>query len=159
MMDLLSFPDNARVWIYASDQQIPDTKVDAVHEQIIAFTKQWTSHQQSLKATGGLLHQYFLIFVVDDGINKPGGCSIDSSVKFVQKLGDELGVDFFNRNIFYYIEDENVHAIYKDEISSAYQAGIINDNTLFFDSLVQTKGEFQQQWLKPLSHSWQKRFV
>jgi hypothetical protein len=158
-MDLLSFPDNSRVWIYGADQKIPDHLVNSIHEKIVSFTREWSSHQQALKATGGLLHNYFVVFVVDDGYNKPGGCSIDSSVRFIKSLEKEFDLDFFNRNIFYYIDKETVKAISRSEMSKAIDEGIINEDSLFFDTLVQTKSDFQNQWLKPLKYSWHAKLI
>lgn len=159
MMDLLSFPENARVWIYAADKQVPEEITAAVYNKILAFTKEWSSHQQALKATGGLLHNYFIVFVVDDGYNKPGGCSIDSSVRFIRNLETELNIDFFNRNIFYYLQDEEVKSIRREDLPQALQDNLINDNTLFFDTLVQTKIQFQKEWLKEFKDSWQKKLI
>jgi hypothetical protein len=159
MMDLLSFPENARVWIYAGDKQVPEEITGDIYNKILAFTKEWSSHQQALKATGGLLHNYFVVFVVDDGYNKPGGCSIDSSVRFIRNLGTELNIDFFNRNIFYYLQDEKVKAIRREDLHQAIEDKQINDNTLFFDNLVQTKSQFQKEWLKEFKDSWQKKLI
>ncbi len=159
MMDLLSFPDNARIWIYAADHEIPKDKVSEVHNRIFDFTKEWSSHQQALKATGGLLHNYFIVFVVDDGYNKPGGCSIDSSVRFIKSMGEELNVDFFNRTVFYYLDNETVQVISKDDLPKALDEGRINESTLFFDTLVQTKLDFQKHWLKPLKQSWHSKLI
>jgi len=159
MMDLLSFPDNARIWIYAADREIQDDKVTAIHNRIVDFTREWSSHQQALKATGGLLHNYFVVFVVDDGHNKPGGCSIDSSVRFVKSLGEELNVDFFNRTVFYYLDNETVKVISKEDLPEALDEGRINESTLFFDTLVQTKVNFQKHWLKTLKKSWHSKLI
>ena len=158
-MDLLSYPDNARVWIYAADLKIPEDRVEAIYKRITDFAKEWSSHQQALKATGGLLHNYFIVFVVDDGYNKPGGCSIDSSVRFVKSLGEELELDFFNRNVFYYLDNDTVKSISRNDLQGAMEEGRLNENTLFFDTLVQTKSDFQKHWLKKLGESWQMKLI
>ncbi|MEO6189842.1 MAG: hypothetical protein ABIO44_05145, partial [Saprospiraceae bacterium] len=87
MLDLLAFPDDSRIWIYASDKIIPDKQVSEIHSSIQEFTKSWQSHQQDLAATGGILHNHFIILVVNENKNSPGGCSIDKSIHYVQSLG------------------------------------------------------------------------
>jgi hypothetical protein len=159
MIDLLSYPDSARVWIYAADRELTNDQAELINKRIEAFCKQWTSHQMALKATGGLLHNFFIVFVVDDGFNKPGGCSIDASVKFIHSLSDEFQTDFFNRNIFYYLQGEAIYSIHKDDMMQALNQGILTDDTLFFDTLVQTKNEFQHNWLKPLKNSWHRKII
>ena len=106
MLDLLAFPDHSRVWIYSSDQEIPDQSIPEIHQEIQAFAKNWLSHGSGLKATGGILHNYFIVLLVDEISNKPGGCSIDTSVKFIQSIGEKYNVNFFNRRIFHYIKNE-----------------------------------------------------
>lgn len=159
MMDLISFPDSSKIWIYASDREIKGDLILYTQTKISEFTKTWSSHNQALRATGGLLHGYFLVFVVDDGFNNPGGCSIDHSVRFVKDLGNELNVDFFNRNLFYYLEKEKVKLILKEDLQSSFEQGIFTSNTLFFDTMVANKINFQKEWLKPLSKSWHSKFL
>ncbi|HEX5624562.1 MAG TPA: hypothetical protein VFX48_00990 [Saprospiraceae bacterium] len=159
MMDLLSFPDQARIWVYAADQPIPEEQVPVVYQAILDFTAEWSSHQKALRATGGLLHRRFLVLVVDADFNTPGGCSIDVSVHFVKHLGKELGIDFFDRNLFYYIDQEEVLPIRKDQMGEALEQGRIHPETLFFDTLVSQKAAFQKEWLKPLKDSWHYRLL
>ena len=159
MLDLLAFPDHSKVWIYASDKFIDDTDIPNIHYEIKQFADQWVSHASGLKATGGILHNYFIVLVVDEQINKPGGCSIDSSVRFIKSIGEKYNVDFFNRNIFHYIQNEEILSIEKSNLDTAYQSKKITDNTLFFDPLVDSKITFIKQWLKPFGNSWHKRLM
>lgn len=159
MMDLLSFPDHSRVWIYGADKPIDPALIADLNTELFDFAKKWSSHQVSLKATGGLLHGVFAIFVVDETGNKPGGCSIDGSVQFIRKLGDKADVDFLNRQILYYLKDETVKCIPLNQLKSALASNEVNMETLFFDTLIQDKLSFQKFWLKPLKDSWQSRFL
>ncbi len=169
MHDLLAFPDTSRVWIYQANKRLPGDDIGTVNSRIIDFSKQWTSHNQQLKATGGLLHDMFLVLVSDESRSgatpsqsygvQASGCSIDSSVKFVKQIGEEYGVDFFDRLYFSYLQDEQVMQLHRDEIADAYRDKLISDDTLFFDNLVKDKGEFLARWLTAFGQSWMKRFV
>ncbi len=159
MLDLISFPDHARLWIYGSDQKIADPLIPKLFNQIHSFSKNWVSHNSGLRSSGGILHNYFAILIVDEDWNKPGGCSIDSSVHFIQSLEKEYQLQFFNRDIFHYLNQDNVVTIHKDSLAEAYSTGSIHDESLFFDPLVNTKSAFQKEWVKPLHASWQKRFL
>jgi len=159
MMDLISFPDYSRVWIYASDKKIPESLIWELNNKIYLFSQDWISHQKALRATGGLLHAYFLILIVDQQVNQPGGCSIDSSVRFIQNLGAEYQLDFFNRNLFYYLKDSEVQTISRMELQKQEIPLEINQETLFFDNLVTDKISFQKSWLKPLKDSWHSKFI
>jgi len=55
--------------------------------------------------------------------------------------------------------EEEILTIHHSDLAAAYQAGTVDGDTFFFDNLVKDKGDFLQNWIKPLMHSWHKRFV
>ena len=159
MNDLMSFPDQTRVWIYAANKIIPPTQAEKIHEAVYDFAKHWSSHHQAVEATGGFMHGVFIVLMVNEQINKPGGCSIDGSVQFIRKLGQQFDVDFLDRQILYYIMDNQVHVLPLSQLNEAYQSGKINSETLFIDTLVQDSASFKKAWLKTLKVAWQRRLL
>jgi len=159
MQDLLAFPDHARVWIYQSPIPVDEDKVSEVNQHLKEFATKWTSHSRELHATAGLLHDRFLVLVVNEASAEASGCSIDASVRFVQQIGGHYGVDFMDRIHFAYLENDEVKMVHKDEFARLYASGEVNDETLVFDNLVRTKEDFVGKWVKPLGESWMKRFV
>lgn len=144
MYDLISFEDNARVWIYSADKKLVGEDIARANQMINEFAKSWVSHNVGLKATGGLMHGVFAVLVVDQEYNNPGGCSIDQSVRFMQELGQKFNVDFFNRQLFYYLNNEQLELIHMNDLQSAYSNGMVDFDTLFYDTLVQDKMNFQK---------------
>lgn len=159
MHDLLAFPDASRVWIYQGNKPMPVDEIGTLNARIIDFSRQWTSHNRQLRATGGLLHDMFVVLVSDESQAGASGCSIDTSVRFVRQLGEEYEIDFFDRLNFAYLHDEEVHRLHRDQIADAYRDQRITDDTLFFDNLVKDKGEFLKRWVTPFGESWLKRFA
>jgi len=159
MLELISFPDTARIWIFQGDKKVPDDKVNAVHYRIQEFTEAWTSHQNALTANGGILHQRFIIFVVDESKAGASGCSIDKAVHFVQSLGHHLQIDFFNRNRYSYIIDDDVYNVSPQEMKDLFNNGDITDETFVFDNLVNNKSDFINKWTTPFGDSWVKKVV
>ena len=41
-------PDEARVWIYATNRYLSDEEVIAIERELSAFLTQWTAHKLSL---------------------------------------------------------------------------------------------------------------
>ena len=159
MQDLLAFPDHSRVWIYQSPVPIQDDKVSEVNQYLQEFAVKWTSHDRALHATAGLLHDRFLVLVVNEANADASGCSIDTSVRFIQQLNQNYGVDFMDRLHFAYLAKDEVVVVHKDDFERLYREGEIDDSTLVFDNLVRNKGDFVRSWVKPLGESWMKRFV
>lgn len=152
-------PDTTRVWIYQANKPFPAEQVGQVTEEIRAFVESWTSHNRNLKAHGDLLHDRFVILMVDESSADASGCSIDKSVYFLKNLQAKYGVDLFDRMFFSFKEGEEVITLNRSSFAQAYREGRINDDTLVFDTLVKNKAELDQALLKPLKDSWHKRMV
>ncbi len=152
-------PDTTRVWIYQSNRAFTPIEVEQMTAQINQFTDQWVSHNRALRTFGKLYHQQFVVLMVDESQAGASGCSIDSSVKFVKGLEGQYAVDFFDRLNFAYQEGEKVKTAAKEEFAQLYKNGVINDETVVFDNLVKSKGDFDLAWQKKLGDSWHKRFV
>jgi len=151
-------PDS-RVWIYQSNRTLSDVEVDKINPMLSEFSAQWVSHNQQLKAAGEILYNRFLVLMVDQTMAGASGCSIDSSVRFITDLGNQIGVSFFDRMTFPYRKNDQIQFASKDEFEQLFANGVIDDNTVVFDNLVKTKKELESVWEKPLAQSWHKRFV
>lgn len=159
MRDLIAFPDESRIWIYQSVKPFYGEEQERANQQILDFVRDWTSHNRMLKATGGIIHNHFIILVVDESKAGASGCSIDKSVRFVQFMEQEHQTQLFDRMMFSYIADQEVRFVRKEELAHLYESGAIDDETRFFDPLVNTKGEYLERWLVPFGQSWHKRMM
>ncbi len=154
-----TLPDTTRVWVYQANRPFRDEDIPAVREKVRAFAQSWVSHNRQLRAHADVLHNRFIVLMVDEGQADASGCSIDKSVYFLKQLQAEYGVNLFDRMVFSYKDGEEVITVPREEFTRLYQEGKINDDTLVFDTLVNTKGALDENWLKPLSQSWHKRMV
>jgi len=154
-----SLPAETRVWIYQSSRSFTAEESAAIKKAISDFAQSWVSHNQALKAFGDLYHNQFVVLMVDETQAGASGCSIDSSVKFIRHLQQQLGVDFFDRMTFAWKDGTEVKTAHRTEFSELYKQGLINEETLVFDNLVATKGAFEDAWVKPLKESWHARMV
>lgn len=154
-----TLPTTTRVWIYQADQPFSTSAVPTIKEEIKSFVESWTSHNRYLKGNGDLLHDRFVILLVDESSAGASGCSIDKSVHFMKQLQAKYGVNLFDRMRFSYKEGENVKTVGREAFAQAYQNGEINDDTPVFDTLVKNKGELDEKFIKPLKESWHKRMV
>lgn len=152
-------PDSTRVWIYQANQPFKEEDIPEIRREAQAFAQSWISHNRQLRAHADVLHNRFIVLMVDESQADASGCSIDKSVYFLKQLQAEYGVDLFDRMAFSFKDGEEVFTVPREEFARLYQEGRINDHTLVFDTLVSTKEELDQKWLKPLSQSWHKRMV
>lgn len=149
----------ARVWIYQAHTPFRAEDIAAVNAHLQEFARQWVSHNNQLLAEGTLLHDRFVVLAVDESQAGASGCSIDSSVKFIKQLGAQYDRDLFNRMRFSYEKDGEVHTVSRDEFGALYASGAIHDDTIVFDTLVDTVEKLHAGFRKPLKDSWHARFV
>ena len=154
------FSDQSRIWVYQSNREFTESEVGEMNAHLAKFAQKWVSHQHQLIAHGEVLHQRFVVLMVDDVQgNGASGCSIDASVKFVQELGKAYRTDLFNRLEFAYFDEGKVKVIHKTELPKLLEEGVISEETLFFDNLVKDKGALKDRWMVPLKDSWHRRFA
>ena len=151
-------PETAKVWIYQSDKNIASNQIDYLRGQAEAFCEQWSAHNTPLKSAYKILHNKFLVLAVDEGFNAASGCSIDSSVRFVQTVEKELGINFFDRTQVAFLIEDNVYTTDLHSVKVEITSGKIEPETLTFNLQAQNVAEFERNWLLPAQESWMKKY-
>ncbi len=160
LRELIALDNSSKVWIYQADREFTYDELDEIRELLFPFVDEWSSHGSNVPAYANVFHRRFLCFFADESqFSGVSGCSIDSSVAFVKKIGEKYNVNFFDRMQYAYMEDEDIRTVHNNKLNEAKESGEIKDETLFFDNLVSTKEKFLKQWLVPLQDSWHKRML
>ena len=145
--------------IFQSDRPFSEFESVEIQHKLDHFTAEWSSHGNLLSAGGQLLHNRFVVLVVDESRFGASGCSIDKAMRFVQELGNAYGVDFFNRYLFSYVEGSSVKTVDRSTFAQLFATGKINDDTMVFDTLLTDADEFSTAFLKKLGNSWHRKMV
>ncbi|MCB0661467.1 MAG: hypothetical protein KDC24_01910 [Saprospiraceae bacterium] len=154
-----TFAPSSRVWVYLASRDLTSEEVQAIEPVLNQFTQQWVSHNRQLKAAGKVLYNRALVLMVDESQAGASGCSIDSSVHFIESLGNQVGVNFFERFAFGAKLDDGVRFFNREEFKNAYQNGLVTNETLVFDNLVNSKESLEAKGWMPLEKTWLKRMV
>ncbi|MBL0741856.1 hypothetical protein [Chryseolinea lacunae] len=154
-----TLPDHSRLWIYTSNKKFSSTEIEILSEALRAFTEQWLVHGEPMKASFDIVDNRFVLLAADEGYNAASGCSIDGSVRTLKALGEQLNADFFDRaQVAFRIHDEVV-TIPLGDLKRKFEEGLWTAETLFFNTLVDKKGNLSSQWLTPAGSSWLKRYL
>jgi hypothetical protein len=148
---------HSKVWIYQSDKHIDDAQVALIKDEVKQFVSVWTSHSQKVIAGADVLFNYFIVLAADEQQVQVGGCSIDSSVQFMQRLAEKYNLNFFDRFFTVYVLNDKIHGADKNTFQQLIENGTLNEATPVFNNLVQNVAELQTKWLVPLHQSWHKR--
>lgn len=131
-----------------------------INDDIIRFCEQWTSHNRELKAIGGVMHDQFVVLVVDETKASTSGCSIDKSVAFVKNLEQKYNRTLLERDKVAWLDEKGeIHTIPLQQLKEAVTSGKMHMETKVFDNLVANRRDYITRWTVPLGQSWMKRFV
>lgn len=157
--ELQNFSPLSRIWVYQSSRPFDSAEQTQIDAELKAFAKQWAAHNIQLKATGFVAEGRIVILAVDETNAGASGCSIDTSVHFIQSLEKKYHCALFDRTIVNYFSDKGVETVHLSELSALYQKALIQDDTLVIDPLVQNKSDFETGFKIPLGKSWLHNFT
>jgi hypothetical protein len=155
-----TFSPASRVWMYVADRALTDAEAATVDAQMQVFCKQWTAHNVALKARGEVFGHRVLLLMVDESQAGASGCSIDKSVHFLEQLGHDMQIDWFNRMQLGWLDESNTLQIAPlNAFSEMVTTGLIRPDTLVLNTLVDTLEKLQTKFWLPFELSWQKKLV
>src|SRR5688572_29726568 len=108
MISIEKMPDDSRVWVYQSNRPLEETEEKEVLEKISVFLSGWAAHGEELKAGASIFYHRYVIIAADEAQVTASGCSIDKLVHFLKDLGVSMNVDFFNRLLTGYFENDHL---------------------------------------------------
>ena len=159
---LVSFdklPLNSRVWVYSSNRKFIQKEIISIRKDLENFLSNWTSHNQNLETGFELRYDRFIIIAVNQEINNASGCSIDNCVRFIKKLENKYEVDLLDKMNVIYKQDKHLYHKKLNEFISMYKNNLVSLNTIVFNNLVNTVGEYKLKWEVPVKESWHNRFM
>jgi len=150
----MQFSENSRVWVYQANRELTVTEVNQIQTELDNFTIGWTAHNNQLLAKAEVRYNRFLILIVDESQAGASGCSIDKSVRFMQQLEQEFGINLFDRFNLAYRDGENVLSAPRLAFEEKIKQKEIDTQTVVFNNMVQNLKELNTKWEVPFKDSW-----
>jgi hypothetical protein len=148
------FDPDSRVWVYQSNRLFTISEALQVEEMIDQFAKNWLSHGVPVKAAAHLFFGQFVVLMADETATGVSGCSTDSSVRLIKEIETTFAVNMFDRLALAFIIKEKVQILPMPQVKYAIEQGFITADTLFFNNIVLTKKELENNWIIPAKDSW-----
>jgi hypothetical protein len=149
-----SFHPQSRVWVYQSNRLLGIDEALETEELLKEFARQWNSHGVPVKGEAHLFFGQFIILIADETATGVSGCSTDSSVRLIKDIEQRFGVNMFDRTTLAFVIKDKVQLLPLSQLQYAFDNGFINNDTLYFNNLVQTKEELESKWIVPIKESW-----
>lgn len=153
-----TLPEDARIWVYPSSRKFYPQEIEGLTAKINDFIVSWKSTDENFKASFQVLHDRFIIFYADE-ISELSNADIDFQVSFVLKLQEEYKIELLDRMNACFKQGEFIQ--YKDlkEFRKLLKSKSVNDKTIVFNNLIQTKDELDNNWEVPITESWYSRYL
>ena len=148
------FDPASRVWVYQSSRLFTISEALQIEEMIDQFSHNWHSHGVPVKAAAYLFFGQFVVLMADEMATGVSGCSTDSSVRLIKEIEKVYGVNMFDRMALAFIMKDNVQILPMPQLKYAVEQGFITADTLFFNNVVLTKEELENNWIIPAKNSW-----
>ena len=154
-----NFPPDARVWLYTATRILTDDEQSRLEAELAAFTRDWTSHNQQLRAEGAVLYGTFVVLAADESRAGVSGCSMDKAMRFILDTENRYGLRLTDRFVFGVRRGDMVQPVRADVLRVEYANGVVTDTTPVFDTMVATVGALRTAFEQPLGTSWQKNLI
>ena len=151
MVPFETLPDEARVWIYPAHRPFSENEKTALEDALTQFLSQWTAHNQTLEAAFDLPYNQESV--------QASGCSIDASVRFIQEVEKQFDLVLLDKmNVTFRQGAFLAHKPLNEFVKMA-KAHAVSKETIVFNNLVDTVGDYRQFWEIPAGESWHSRFI
>jgi hypothetical protein len=153
-----NLPEESRIWIYPSNRKFSDEEVSEIEKLLEEFLNNWSAHGSALEASFTIKYSRFIIIAINQEVHQATGCSIDSSVAFIQSLEQKYDVDLLDKMNVSFKQGEFI--TYKPllDFKKLAKDRSVSENTIVFNNLVNTIAEMKESWEVPASDSWHSRF-
>lgn len=151
-------PEEARIWVYQSSRKFSEEELSSLKNQLTEFLQQWTAHGAELQAGFEIKYDHFIVIGLDQSQASASGCSIDTQVRFIQKLEKEFDTELLDKMNVTYVQNDRVHHKPLMDFKKMVKDGAVGRNTIVFNNLVNTKEEYLENWEIPAIESWHNRF-
>ena len=148
------FDPASKVWVYQSSRVFTIGEALQIEEMINQFAQSWLSHGVPVKGAAYLFFGQFVVLMADETATGVSGCSTDSSVRLIKEIERTFGVNMFDRLALAFIVKDEVQILPMPQLKYAVEQGFITADTLFFNNVVLTKEDLENNWIIPAKDSW-----
>jgi hypothetical protein len=150
-----SLSQDSKVWIYPSSRKFYPTEIEGVEKKVKEFIDSWKQEENNIQATYQL-HYNRIISIFTSSEHTISTSAINKLVEFIINLQQEYEVELLDKMNVCFKQGEHVQ--YKDlkSFKTLIKGKAVNKNTVVFDNMVTTKGEFEEHWEVPVTESWYK---
>ncbi len=153
---LNQFPDDARLWIFASREPVSPETAEVLLERVDRFLDRWHAHGAAVVGARDWRYDRFLLIASDERATGVSGCSIDSLYGTLKHAQGDLGVEVLDSSPVWYRDKRGeIRSVTRSEFRELAGRGEVNEETTVFDNTASSVGGLKDGgWERPMKDSW-----
>ena len=151
---LAQLAPDSRLWIYQSNRELTSSDEAQVEIALRQFVSEWFSHGMAMKADFVILHHRVIVIALDQTAAAASGCGIDKSVRMMDQLGQQMGVNFLQRNLVVFEQDGVIQQTELNQFWALRKAKRVDDETLLIDTTIQKLEAWPNDGWTLFKNSW-----
>ena len=157
---MLNLAPHSRLWIFQANRFLSADESLKINTSLKDFIRGWASHGNELYGDFNIQNDLFVMVGADESKSPTSGCSIDALTRKIKDLGEELGIDFFNRlNIAYEDPSTKINVVSMLEFKKLMGSDTITKQTTVYNNLVETVADLNENWRTNVGNSWHKNLL
>lgn len=150
-----SLPDDARIWVFGSDQPVTGAAAERLLREVDDFLGQWSAHGSPLRCSRNWADERFLVIGVDQRDAHASGCSIDGLFRRLQALEPIIGARLLGGGRVHYRDTTGApRTANRAEIRDRAARGELTPSTPVFDVSLTTLGDWKRSFERPAAETW-----
>lgn len=148
-------PDDARVWVFASDRPLDGEDARRLLEEVDRFLAQWKAHGAPLRCAREWRDERFLVIGVDPSAEQASGCSIDGLFRGLQALERALDTRLVaGGRVFYRDTKAGPQLAARGDVPKLVASGALTDTTPVYDTSITDAGTLRRDFVRPARATW-----
>lgn len=152
-------PAHSRIWVYQADRKFSPEELDWISPRLKAFCEQWNTHGSLMPTSFTIKFGQVIVLAVDESQLGASGCSIDSSVRTLREIQEQLHVNILDQGKVGFLQsEEHLEVSPFLGLKSKVSEGILTADSIVLNPVVQRKSDLEQNWLIAAKDSWLNKF-
>ncbi|GIV61696.1 MAG: hypothetical protein KatS3mg044_0562 [Rhodothermaceae bacterium] len=151
-----SFPDEASLWVYATERPLTANEQALVLDHLNRFFSGWASHGRPVRGAAQFLHDRFLLVAGHLEEGTISGCGTDACLDQVRAALEHVGTTWVSSlTIFYRDADGHLYGVSRPAFRRLIREGRVDASTPVFDLSLTTVGDLRAgRFERPAGQSW-----
>lgn len=150
-----SFPDDARLWLFAFPRPLTESEQRTMAQGFTAFQPHWKTHGTSIDSAWTLIEDQILAVTERTMGQSPSGCSIDAMLRHALKLAAALELHLLDAQQVMFRYAGRLRVVAKTDLPALIERGDMNPDTAIIDLGLLELGQLRAGKLeRPLEGTW-----